>query len=146
MGIEHEKDSDDEASVHDLNHEGTEDDEDKKEDDVPTSFPNVSSTDPTPMNRRRTLRDAAGKVRIIQGWKKVLNTRQNLPAPGPHLHLLYIPLSIFAYSSNIFIASFARMDSILAEGTSKKVKFFLSSSSLSDRAPAMKLTCSTLQP
>ena len=49
VGIEHEKDSDDEASVHDLNHEGTEDDEDKKEDDVPTSFPNVSSTDPTPM-------------------------------------------------------------------------------------------------
>ena len=87
MGIEHEKDSDDEATVNDLNHEGTEDDEDKKEDDVPTSFPNVSSTYPTPMNRRRTLCDTAGKVRIIQGWKKVLNTRQNLLAVGPRLHL-----------------------------------------------------------
>ena len=119
MGIEHEKDSDDEASVHDLNHEGTEDDEDKKETDVSASFPNVSSTDPTPMKRRRTLRDATGKVRIIQGWKKVLNTRQNLLVVGPHLHLLYIPLSIFVCSSNIFISSFAWMGSIVTGGTSK---------------------------
>jgi hypothetical protein len=73
--------------VHDLNHEGTEDDEGKEEAEVPASFPNFSSTDQTPMKPRRTLRDAAGKVRIVQGWKKVLNTRQTLPAAGPPLHL-----------------------------------------------------------
>ena len=37
----------------------------------------------------------------------------------PLNRILYIPFSIFAYSSNIVIASLVRMDSTLAEGTLK---------------------------
>ena len=39
----------------------------------------------------------------------------------PLTRILYIPFSIFAYSSNIFIASFVRMghESTLVEGTLK---------------------------
>ena len=37
----------------------------------------------------------------------------------PLNRILYIPFSIFSYSSNIFIASFAWMNSTLVEGTSK---------------------------
>ena len=64
----------------------------------------------------------------------------------PLNRILYIPFNIFAYSSNIFIANLDLMDSMLAWGTLKNSKFFFSSSSLSDRAPAMKLTCSTIHP
>ena len=69
------------------------------------------------------------------------------PWSGLPLHrILYIPFSIFAYSSNIFIGSFAWMGSILAGGISKKVKFSLRSFSLNDHDPVMKLICSTFQP
>ena len=64
----------------------------------------------------------------------------------PLNRVLYIPFSIFAYSSNIFIASLDLMGSMLALGTLKNSRFFLSSSSLRDLPPAMTLICSTIHP
>ena len=64
----------------------------------------------------------------------------------PLNRILYIPLSIFAYSSNIFIASLDLMVSMLVLGTLKNSRFFLRSSSFMDRAPVMKLICSTNHP
>ena len=57
--------------------------------------------------------------------------------------ILYMPFSILTYSSNILKANFDRMDSMLACGTFKKPKFLVESCSLSERAPAMKLTSFT---
>ena len=57
----------------------------------------------------------------------------------PLNRILYIPFSIFAYSSNIVIASLVRIDSTLAEGTLKYSRFSLSSVSFRDRTPATKL-------
>ena len=58
-----------------------------------------------------------------------VSPRSDLPLAGrtvvppwsdlPLNRILYIPFSIFAYSSNIFIANFVRMGSTLAEGTLK---------------------------
>jgi hypothetical protein len=64
----------------------------------------------------------------------------------PLNHVLYIPFSIFAYSSNIVISSLVRINSMLAEGTLKYSRFSLSSASFRDRAPAMKLRWCTTQP
>ena len=64
----------------------------------------------------------------------------------PLNRILYIPFSIFAYSSNMVIASFVRMGSMIAEGTSKISRFVLSSASFRDRAPATKITWRTDQP
>ena len=64
----------------------------------------------------------------------------------PLNRVLYIPFSIFAYSSNIVIASLVRINSMLAEGTLKYSRFSLSSASFRDRAPAMKLRWCTTQP
>ena len=67
----------------------------------------------------------------------------------PLNRIRYIPFSIFAYSSNIFIASLDLMDSMLTLGTLKYSRFSLSSSSCRDRAPAMnfpELICSTIHP
>ncbi len=56
---------------------------------------------------------------------------------------LYIRLSTFTYSSYIFKTSFDRIDSMPASGTLKKWRLSrsLRSCSLSDRAPAMMLSC-----
>jgi hypothetical protein len=62
--------------------------------------------------------------------------------PGSDLPLnriLYIPFSIFAYSSNIVIASLVRIESMFVEGTLKYSRFSLNSSSFRDRAVATKL-------
>ena len=64
----------------------------------------------------------------------------------PLNRVLYIPFSIFAYSSNIVIASLVRINSTLAEGTLKYSRFSLSPDSFRDRAPAMKLRWCTTQP
>ena len=46
----------------------------------------------------------------------------------PPLNLvLYMHLRIFAYSSNILMASFEPMDSMLASGTWQNLRFFLRS-------------------
>ena len=60
--------------------------------------------------------------------------------------VLYIHLRIFGYSSNILMTSFERMDSMLASGTWKNLRFFRRSCSFRERAPAMKLTCLTIHP
>jgi hypothetical protein len=60
--------------------------------------------------------------------------------------ILYIHLRILEYSSNIFMASFVRIDSKLASGTLKNFILFRKSLSFSDRVPAMKLICLTIQP
>ena len=62
----------------------------------------------------------------------------------PLNRVLSIHFSIFAYSSNIFITNLDLMGSILALGTLRNTRFVFSSSSFCDRAPAMKLTCSTI--
>ena len=41
----------------------------------------------------------------------------------PLNRILYIPFSIFAYSSNIVIASLVRIESMLSEGTLKYSRF-----------------------
>ena len=64
----------------------------------------------------------------------------------PLNRILYIPFSIFAYSSTIVIASLVRIESMLAEGTLKYSRFSLSSVSFRDRAPSMKLRWCTTQP
>ena len=58
----------------------------------------------------------------------------------PLNRVLYIPFSIFVYSSNIVIGSLVRINSTLAEGTLKYSRFSLSSSSFRDRAPATVVT------
>jgi hypothetical protein len=60
--------------------------------------------------------------------------------------LLYLHLRIFAYTSNILIASFAYMDWMLVSGTLKNFKFLLRSCLFTDRAPVIKLIFSTFQP
>ena len=85
----------------------------------------------------------------VSSWSDLPLDERSVVPPWSDLPLnriQYIPLSIFAYSSNIVIANFVAMGSTFEEGTLKAVKFFLSSSSLNDRAPEMKLTCSTFQP
>ena len=66
-----------------------------------------------------------------------------LPSEDISLNLI---LYMFAYSSNILKASFDRMDSMLARGTLKNLKFFCKSCSFSESVPAMKLTCFTTHP
>ncbi len=66
---------------------------------------------------------------------------------GPPFNLvLYMHLRIFAYTSNALIASFEYMELILASGTLKNFRFLLRSCLSTDRAPVIKLTCSTFQP
>ena len=53
--------------------------------------------------------------------------------------ILYIPFSIFGYSSNICIDSLDLMDSKVTLGTLKYSRFFLSSSSFRDHTPGTDL-------
>ncbi len=55
-------------------------------------------------------------------------------------------LRIFAYTSNTLIASFVYMDCMLTSGKSKNFRFLLNSYLFTERAPVMKVICSTLQP
>ena len=62
----------------------------------------------------------------------------------PPLNLvLYMHLRIFAYTSNTLIASFEYMECMLASGTLKNFRFLLRSCLFTERAPVMKLICST---
>ena len=89
------------------------------------------------------------------GWDGV-SSWSDLPVSGraevpprsdlPLNRILYIPFSIFAYSSNIVIANLVRIESMLAEGTLKYSRFSLNSASFRDRAPAIKLRWCTIQP
>jgi hypothetical protein len=70
-------------------------------------------------------------------------------SPGSDLPLnriLYIPFSIFSYSSNIVIANLVRIESMLEEGTLKYSRFSLNSTSFRDRVPATKVQWCTTQP
>ena len=58
--------------------------------------------------------------------------------------VLYMHLRIFA--SNTLIASFEYMELMLTSGTLKNFRFLLRSCLSTDRAPVMKLICSTFQP
>ncbi len=60
--------------------------------------------------------------------------------------VLYMHLRIFAYTLNTLIASFEYMELMLASGTLKNFRFLLRSCLSTDRAPVIKLTCSTFQP
>ncbi len=60
--------------------------------------------------------------------------------------VLYMHLRIFAYTSNTLIASLEYTESMLAAGTLKNFRFLLKSCLSTDRAPVMKLTCSTFHP
>ena len=55
-------------------------------------------------------------------------------------------LRVFAYTSNTLIANFEYMESILASGTLKNFRFLMRSCLSTDRAPVIKLICSTFQP
>ena len=57
--------------------------------------------------------------------------------------VLYMHLRIFAYTSNTLIASFEYMELMLASGTLKNLRFLLRSCLSTDRAPVMKMICST---
>ncbi len=67
----------------------------------------------------------------------------DLVAPPLNL-VLYMHLKIFAYTSNVLIASFEYMELILSSGTPKNFILVLKSRLSTDRAPVMKLTWSTL--
>jgi hypothetical protein len=56
------------------------------------------------------------------------------------------PLNLILYMSFRILAYFDRMDSMLACGTLKKPEFLRKSSSVSERAPDMILTCFTTHP
>jgi hypothetical protein len=90
----------------------------------------------------------AGRAGVSPWSDLPVSERAEVPPRSalPLNRILYIPFSIFAYSSNMVIASFVRMGSKLAEGTSKNSRFFLSSASFRDRAPVTKLTWLTTQP
>jgi hypothetical protein len=65
----------------------------------------------------------------------------------PLLNLvLYMHLRIFADTLNTLIASFEYMEWMLASGTLKNFRFLLRSCLFTERAPVIKLTCSTFQP
>jgi hypothetical protein len=55
-------------------------------------------------------------------------------------------LRVFTYTSNDLIASFEHMELILVSGTLKNFRFLLRSILSTDRAPVIKLICSTFQP
>ncbi len=74
------------------------------------------------------------------GWSS--EEASDLVAPPLNL-VLYIHLRIFAYTSNALIASFEYMELILASGTLKNFRFLLRSCLSTDRAPVIKLICST---
>ncbi len=64
----------------------------------------------------------------------------------PLNRVLYIPFSIFSYSSNMVIGSLVRINSTLVEGTLKWSRFSLNSVSFRDRVPVMKLSWCVTQP
>jgi hypothetical protein len=69
----------------------------------------------------------------------------DLVAPPLKL-VLYIPLRIFSYTSNVLIVSFECMELIPASGTLKNLRFLLRSCLSTDRATVIKVICSTFQP
>ncbi len=77
------------------------------------------------------------------GWASV--EASDLVAPPLSL-VLYMHLRIFAYTSNALIASFEYMELILASSTLENFRFLLRSCLSTDRAPVIKLICSTFQP
>ena len=97
---------------------------------------------------KRRSRDYQTVRELIRGVVVPKDGRVGVP-PWSDLPLnrtLYIPFSIFAYSSNIFITSIDLMVSMLSLGTLKYSRFFLIYSSFMDRDPSTKLTCSTIHP
>ena len=70
---------------------------------------------------RRGVGPQAGQAGVSPWSDLPLAGRAEVPpwSDLPLNRILYIPFSIFAYSSNIFIANFVRMGSTLAEGTLK---------------------------
>ncbi len=76
------------------------------------------------------------------GWAS--EEASDLVAPPLYL-VLYMHLRIFVYTSNVLITSFKYVDLMLASGTLKNLMFLLKSLLSTDRAPVMKLTCSTFQ-
>ena len=76
------------------------------------------------------------------GWAS--EEASDLVAPPLNL-VLYMHLRIFAYTSNVLIASFKYMELMLASGTLKNLMFLPKSRLSTDRASVMKLTYSTFQ-
>ena len=76
------------------------------------------------------------------GWAS--GEASDLVAPPLNL-VLYMYLRIFVYTSNDLISSFEYMELILASGNLKHFRFLLRSCLSTDRAPVIKLNCSTCQ-
>ena len=64
-----------------------------------------------------------------------------IPEESPLNLVLYMHLRIFAYSSNILIANFGPMGSMLASGTWKFLRFVLRPCSLRERASRADTLC-----
>jgi hypothetical protein len=96
----------------------------------------------------------SGLGRVFVGWVREVTTqgvgwssKETSDLLPPPLNLvLYMYLRIFTYTSNVLIVSFEYMDLILASDTLKNFRFFLRSCLSTDRAPVIKLICSTFQP
>ncbi len=87
-----------------------------------------------------------GRVKEVStqgvGWAS--EEASDLVAPPLNL-VLYMHLRIFAYTSNVLIASFEYMELILDSGTPKNFMLLRKSCLSTDRSPVMKLTWSTFQ-
>ncbi len=77
------------------------------------------------------------------GWES--EETSDLVVPPMNL-VLYMHLRIFTHASNALITSLEYMELILASGTLKNFRFLLRSCLSTDRAPVIKLICSTFQP
>jgi hypothetical protein len=84
-----------------------------------------------------------GETTMGVGW----SSRETSDLVESRLNLvLYIHLRIFTYTSNTLITSFEYMDWMLASDTLKNFRFLLRSCFFTERAPVIKLICSTFQP
>ena len=91
-----------------------------------------------------------GSYRVSEGGVNTGGQLGRLKRPPtlfqPPLNLvIYMHLRIFAYTSNVLITSFEYMELILTSGTLKNFRFLLRSCLSTDRAPVIKLNCSTWQ-
>jgi hypothetical protein len=95
----------------------------------------------------------SGLGRVSTGWVREVTTKgvgwasedSDLVAPLLNL-VLYMHLRIFAYTSTDLITCFEYMELILTSGTLKNFRFLMRFCLSTDRAPVIKLICSTFQP
>ncbi len=95
----------------------------------------------------------SGLGRVSMVWVREVTTEgvgwaseeaSDLVVPPMNL-MMYMHLRVFEYTSNTLITSFEYMELILASGTLKNFRFLMRSCLSTDRAPVIKLICSTFQ-